>query len=60
MFGRDWTMSSNFMNYLTLNREHDWVDLCIRLSSQQACTSNDHEEIVGGLLFNVNLDDASS
>ena len=27
MFKKDWTASSDFMNYSTLNSEHNWEDL---------------------------------
>ena len=32
MFNRDWTTSSNFINYSTLNSEHNWEDLRIQIT----------------------------
>ena len=40
MFKRDWIMSSYFINYSTLNSEHNWEALYIQLKNQQTCTSN--------------------
>ena len=52
MFNRDWIMSSNFLNYFTFNTEYNWEDLCIWFINQQTYTSNYHNEIKGGPIFN--------
>ena len=53
MFELDWTTSSSFIQYFTLNSElHNWEEVYIQLSNQQTCTSNNHEKINGGPIFN--------
>lgn len=32
---RDWISTTDIDVHLTLNSEHDWEDLCIRLRNQQ-------------------------
>ena len=34
------TVPSNLTNYLTLNSEHDWEDLCIQVRNQQTWPSD--------------------
>jgi hypothetical protein len=52
--------SSNTINYSTLNSEHNWQDLCIRLKSQSMCTFSNHNQIRGSPIFNPIFADASS
>ena len=49
---RYWTRSSNSINYLTLNSEHTWEDLCFYLRNQQTCTSTNHNWIKRAPIFN--------
>ena len=35
LFGRDWTTSSHFINYFTINSACKWEYLCIRSRNQQ-------------------------
>jgi hypothetical protein len=53
-------MFSNINNYSTLNSDHNWKDLCIHLRDQQTCTSSLHNQIRGGLIFNLVLVDVPS
>ena len=55
-----WATSSTFMNFSTLNSEHNWEDLCICSKYQQTCTSHSHNYIRGGPNFNPIFVDASS
>ena len=52
---RDWSTSSNIINYYTLNNEHNWENLCIQLRNQQTSTSSIYNQIKGNLLFLSNL-----
>lgn len=44
-------MSFKKDNYMILNGEHSWDDLCNQLRNQQACNSYNHIYIMGGLYF---------
>ena len=54
---RDWTTSSIFINYSKLSSEHNWEDLCVQLRNRQTCTSDNHNLIRGGPIFNPVFDD---
>jgi hypothetical protein len=53
VFKRDWTTSLNTNNYSTFDNLHDREDLCIQLRNQQTCTSNNHDLITGGPIWNM-------
>ena len=38
----DWTPSSIYINYSTINSEHTWEDLCVQFRNQQTYTSDNH------------------
>ena len=59
IFKRDWTTSSNFINYFTLNSEHNWEDLCMHSMDQQTCIPiYNHNYTMGGSIFNPVVVDA--
>ena len=60
VFKRDCTTSSDFINYSTPNSEHNWEDLCIQLRNQQTSTSENHNLIKGGPIFNPIFAEAPS
>ena len=60
MFEIDWITFSKFINYSTLTSEHIWEDLCVKLKNQQTCTSDNHNLISVGPIFNLIFVDASS
>jgi hypothetical protein len=45
------------IKYSTLSSEHNREDLYIQLINQQTCTSNKHNFIRGGMIFNLNVVD---
>ena len=44
--------SSKINKYSTVNNKHNREDLCSYLRNQQTCTSNNHNYIKGGPIFN--------
>jgi hypothetical protein len=57
---RDWTTSSNWINYSTLDNEHNWEDLHIQFKNPQTHTSHNHNKIKKNLIFNLILANALS
>ena len=52
---RNWTNTS--IEYSKLDSGHNWEGLCSHLGNQQPCTSDIHNYIMGGLIFNPILVD---
>ena len=44
-------MSSNINNSFTLGSEHDWVDMCIQVRTQQTCASDNYYQIKRNSIF---------
>jgi hypothetical protein len=60
MCHKDWAMFSNFISYITLNSGRNGKEiLCVQLNNQRTCTYDNHNYIMGVVIFNLVIVDES-